>query len=656
MNRPQEGDRKGGGRAEVLPPNLAALEASPASSPHERPSPFSGPAPTGQGPEVPPIVSFWFELKRRKVVRVAVAYVIVGIATSGAADIFLPNLGAPGWVLPTVLVLLILGLPVSLVLAWAYEVTPEGVVRETAGGGPVSTAQPVADPTHEPHGQTPMAAPLTAETTQPPPVHNSIAVLPFADMSPEGDQEYFGDGIAEELINALVKVPDFRVAARTSSFQFKGDNRSMQDIGGELKVATVLEGSVRKAGDRLRITAQLITVEDGYHLWSESYDRTMDDIFAVQEELARSIVDACQATLVDEHDVMVEALTHSTEAYDLYLKARHMWANRHEVGVQGAIEYFEKAAKCDPDYALPYAGLSDSYAVQGYYGVIRGTEAEALARPNLERAIELRPDLPEVHVSRGMFQLFFAGDVQLSKASFERALELKPGFGFAQAWHSVTCALLGQTDESLESARIARESEPDSAYVQTIAWSAVGIYARHPEEAAEAMVRLRSVFPGNGFVAQQSTMVLAMSDRWEEALLAAEESLARGPDEPLLLAIYAWMLKGNGRAKEADQISDRLDALSRDRFVAFTTRMMALFGDRDTHHREAHREAIVRLLGQALEDNDPLMQVIVQMSGLDPYRTDPRVDAVIRGLGLTAWTAEAMTERFGMTFDPPPES
>ena len=236
-----------------------------------------------------------------------------------------------------------------------------------------------------------------------------------------------------------------------------------------------------------------------------------------------------------------------------------------------------------------------------------------------------------------------------------RAVELRPGFGFAQAWHSVACALLGQTEESLKSARIARESEPDSAYVQTIAWAASGIYCRQPEEAADAMVRLQSVFPDHGFVAQQSAMVLAMSNRWEEALPAADQSLARAPDEPFMLAIYAWMLRGSGRGKEADQISARLDDWSRDRFIPSSLRAMALWGDPDAYHHEARRDAIVALLRQAFQNNDPLIKVLVQMPGLDPYRTDPRVDALIRSVGLPAWTAEAMTERFGITFDPPPD-
>ena len=231
-------------------------------------------------------MSFWSEMKRRHVMRVVIAYVLVGVATGGAAEVFLPNLGAPEWVLPTVLALLILGLPVALVLAWAYEMTPSGIVRDT-GSGEVAKA-----------GKSGPSIPREQAVVET--EHNSIAVLPFADMSPDGDQEYFGDGIAEELINALVKIPDFRVAARTSSFKFKGEKADVREIGRELEVSTVLEGSVRKEGDQLRVTAQLVSVHDGYHLWSETYDRSIEHIFAIQDELARAIVERCRVALGED--------------------------------------------------------------------------------------------------------------------------------------------------------------------------------------------------------------------------------------------------------------------------------------------------------------------------------------------------------------------
>jgi TolB-like protein len=225
-------------------------------------------------------MSVWSEMKRRHVFRVMFAYVVVGVATGGAAESFLPNLGAPVWVLPTVLVLLILGLPVTLVLAWAYEMTPSGIVRD-AGAGEVVEA--------DKGGQSIPGEQAVVEVD-----HNSIAVLPFADMSPNGDQEYFGDGIAEEFINALVKIPGFSVAARTSSFRFRGEKTDVREIGRELGVSAVLEGSVRKEGDQLRVTAQLVSVHDGYHLWSDTYDRNIEHIFAIQDELARAIVERVQ--------------------------------------------------------------------------------------------------------------------------------------------------------------------------------------------------------------------------------------------------------------------------------------------------------------------------------------------------------------------------
>jgi TolB-like protein len=243
-------------------------------------------------------VSFWSELKRRRVIKVGVAYALVGLGVGEGADIFLPQLGAPGWVVPVILAMLILGFPVALVLAWAYDVTPEGIVRDS---GATAAADPKAAP-----GISPETVAVESRDQASP----SIAVLPFADMSPEGDQEYFGDGMAEELINALTRLEGLRVAARTSSFAHKGRHEHIREIGKDLEVSTILEGSVRKAGTRLRITAQLIQVDGGHHLWSEVYEREMEDVFAIQDEITRSVVEALRVELLGESDApLVTAMT-----------------------------------------------------------------------------------------------------------------------------------------------------------------------------------------------------------------------------------------------------------------------------------------------------------------------------------------------------------
>jgi len=305
--------------------------------------------------------AFLSELKRRRVYRVAVAYAVVAFVIWQAAEIAVPGLNLPGWVLTLVILLTVLGFPVALVLAWAFDITPEGLKRTDA-----ESLEPVAPARVE-------RVPGEAETE----ARKSIAVLPFADMSPEGDQEYFSDGMSEELIDALTKVPGLRVTARTSSFQFKGERRDIREVGRVLGVTHVVEGSVRKAGDRLRITAQLVDTSDGYHLWSERYDRDLDDIFQIQDDIARSIARELKIRLADPAAALERPRTENLEAYDYYLRARVCLAEIvPESWTRRAIELFKKAVELDPAYAPAHAGLAAAYDQLSRYV---GPEAEEAA-------------------------------------------------------------------------------------------------------------------------------------------------------------------------------------------------------------------------------------------------------------------------------------
>jgi len=280
------------------------------------------------------------ELKRRRVFRVAVVYAVVAFAIWQAAEIAVPGLNLPAWVLTLVILLTVLGFPIALVLAWALEITPEGVRRTE-----------------------PATANATPSIAPPAVARKSIAVLPFANISDDPGNEYFSDGMTEEIINALAQLKDLRVAARTSCFTFKGKAPHISEVGAKLNVTTVLEGSVRKAGSRLRITAQLINVGDGYHIWSQRYDREMEDVFAIQDEIAKGIADKLQITLVgDAAEQLVRPSTVNLEAYDLYLKGR-FFVNQGGEGPARGLEYFQQALACDPDYALAHAGIADAYGL-----------------------------------------------------------------------------------------------------------------------------------------------------------------------------------------------------------------------------------------------------------------------------------------------------
>ena len=330
------------------------------------------------------MASVWAELKRRNVVKTAVAYVIVAwILIEISATVF-PILNLPEWTVTFVTMLVLLGFPAALVLSWAYEITPDGFKREhevvrsesiTHVTGrkldfaiialmAVGIAYLVFDNyilIDEPEV-------ATAESeTQPVPASGSagvegkksIAVLPFVNMSADPEQEYFSDGIAEEILNGLVQVPGLRVAARTSAFSFKGQNIDIRQVGETLSVNYVLEGSVRKAGDRLRITAQLISVEDGYHLWSETFDRQIDDIFAIQEEIARAVVDSLEATLgIADQTTLVQQGTTDTEAYNWFLRGNYYIGQQSSGAFEKAIDSYSKAIEIDPGFAGGHGGLA----------------------------------------------------------------------------------------------------------------------------------------------------------------------------------------------------------------------------------------------------------------------------------------------------------
>jgi TolB-like protein len=288
------------------------------------------------------IQQFINELRRRKVIRVAAVYGVVAWLLIQVAQATFEPLSLPHWTLTLVVMLAILGFPISVALAWAFETTPEGIRRE----------RPAADATA---GEAPAPAAAIVGDSQAP----SIAVLPFLDMSPDRDQDYFCEGMAEEILNALTKIEGLRVAARTSSFQFKGRAVDVRKVAQELGVNTVLEGSVRKAGVQLRVTAQLINAGDGYHLWSDRYDRGLEDVFAIQEEIATKITEALELRLTRQaRDAIQVKPAGAIQAYDYYLRGRQFVNQFGKRRVGYAIQMFNKAVEIDPDYAPAYAGLT----------------------------------------------------------------------------------------------------------------------------------------------------------------------------------------------------------------------------------------------------------------------------------------------------------
>jgi len=413
-------------------------------------------------------MSFFNELKRRNVFRVGFAYAVVGWLVAQVADLALENFGAPGWVMKTVLFFLLLGFVLSLFIAWAYELTPEGIKRAqdvdpdqsiTHATGrkldrlvivvlllavglllfdrfrtdsPATLPTPVVTATED----TPLPAPqnpgsavtgekspqkTVAKTDEP-----SVAVLPFVNMSSDPEQEYFSDGISEEILNVLTRIPNLKVAARTSSFQFKGKNLDIADIGRQLQVNHLLEGSVRKSGNTLRITAQLIETATGFHLWSETFDRNPEDVFAIQDEIAAAIATQLRTLLSD--DLGSSSTPVDLQAYELYLKGRGLVARRREADLFEGIDSLKAAIEIEPAYAPSMATLAKAYAVLPWFSSrIPAGEAREQARQWANRALEIEPQ--NIEAMAVLAIVYSEIDLNFNGAQewLEKALKLNPG-------------------------------------------------------------------------------------------------------------------------------------------------------------------------------------------------------------------------------------
>jgi len=447
-------------------------------------------------------MSLWAELRRRNVIRVAVFYAVAAWLVLQVADVLFGILGVPDWSLRLVLGILLLGLPFVLVFSWAYELTPEGIKREKDVDRTASitsetghklntatlvvavlaimivvadrlvpeTAPPAAEPAVPAEAETPSeAAPQAVPDIDTAPVaelvkrsetRTSIAVLPFVNMSRDPDNEYFSDGISEEILNFLAKSDDLRVASRTSAFFFKGKDVDIPTIAAKLNVDNVLEGSVRRAGDRVRITAQLIEVSTDSHLWSETYDRQIADVFTVQEEIARQIVDAPKVPLARGQAIEGAEGTSDLVAYDLFLRGRHLWHQRTEDGILRAIELARQAVERDPEFARAWELLAAALDVAPWYTEMTWREALPPAGEAARRAIGLDPGLAIAWGVRADVEGFMVNDFATGEKHFRQGLAAEPSNTTMQMWGADYLRAMGYLAEAHVLVQAAYEADP----------------------------------------------------------------------------------------------------------------------------------------------------------------------------------------------------
>jgi len=397
------------------------------------------------------VKAFVDELRRRRVFRVAVVFLIVGWVLIQVAGTTFAPLGLPDWSFKLVIVLVVLSFVLACALAWTYDLTTRGIER----------TPPVAESNA---AMAPMESPAAPEA--------SVAILPFTDLSERHDQDYFCEGLAEEILNALASISGMRVASRTSSFRFRGSDTDARDIGRALNVAAIMEGSVRKAGDHVRITAQLIDAGNGYHLWSENFDRRLEDIFVIQEEIARSVARALRVTL-QKPDVldMGRNAPRDVRAYEFYLRGRQMQALKSTVTWRSAPEMFRRAIQLDPQYAQAHAGLADSLVGLLLWRLVRPDDVLDEAKSAADRALALAPDLAEAHVAHAN-TLSLAGENEAATAAFERAIALNNEIYEAHYYFARHCFARGEYERAIEEFEEAHRTRPDEFQALTLAANA----------------------------------------------------------------------------------------------------------------------------------------------------------------------------------------
>jgi len=581
--------------------------------------------------------NFFAELKRRNVYKVAVAYIVAGWALSqGIAQVF-PVFDVPNWIIRLVVLLIIIGLPIALVLAWSFELTPEGIKRTaTADAMPVKARKKkhawifvvvigglvsiglfflgrysAGNETASPAGTS----------------SKSIAVLPFDNLSRDPDNAYFAEGVQDEILTRLAKVADLKVISRTSTQHFKSTPDNLPQIAQQLGVANILEGSVQKANDQVRVNVQLINALTDAHLWAETYDRKLTDIFAIESEIAKTVADTLQAKLSSsaEH-VLASRPTENPEAHELYLKGRYFWNRRTGANLQKAADYFQQAIGKDPAYALAYSGLADCHVLLPAYAELGSNPRDELpkALEAARKAVELDDILGEAHTSLARA---LASDLQLPAAmsEFKRAIELNPNYATAHQWFGECLQSQGQLEEALAELKHAQELDPLSLIINSVLGFALDTVGKSDEAIAQLHKTLE-IDPNFINAHAQLGNVLEHQGRLNEAIVEYEKCYNSMASDPIDLANRAAAYFLAGRKAEAQQDWDKLKSLSERQYVpAYSMAVVQVaFGNKD--------EAI-RLLEKSYEDRAPFDSAdlgwILVDHRLDPLRSDPRFKKLV---------------------------
>jgi TolB-like protein/Tfp pilus assembly protein PilF len=581
--------------------------------------------------------NFFAELKRRNVYKVAVAYIVAGWALSqGIAQVF-PVFDVPNWVIRLIVVLIIIGFPVAVVFAWAFELTPEGIKRtEVADAMPpaigykkhtwiyIVVIGAILSITLFFLGR--YSASRASAAGGPAPSSSisqkSIAVLPFDNLSRDPDNAYFAEGVQDEILTRLAKVADLKVISRTSTQHFKSTPENLPEIAKQLGVTNILEGSVQKAKDQVRVNVQLINALTDAHLWAEIYDRKLTDIFAVESEIAKTIADTLQAKLTgSEKTALSNRPTENPQAYELYLKGRFFWNKRTGQDLKTACDYFQQAIAADPQYATAYAALAESYLLIPLFAAGSPQDYFPRAKAAAQRAIELQETSAEAHTALGALLCFSDSNFAESEKEFKRAIALNPNYATAHHWFgNALLVALGRFDEAIRENQRAVELDPLSLIINADLGSTFMIARRYDQAIAQLQ---RTLTLDNKFSYSLWNLGEALYLKGDTAAAIAEYEKARAlDDDPQILALLGRAYADAGQKDKATHIIQELGERAKRQFVRGYLMALIYIGLGD-------KTKAIDYLEREYLNHDNIDTNWIRVDPMfDPLRGDPRFEAL----------------------------
>jgi TolB-like protein/Tfp pilus assembly protein PilF len=582
--------------------------------------------------------NFFAELKRRNVYKVAVAYAVVAWLLIQAASILFATYEAPPWVMKVFVAIVALGFPFALVIAWAFEMTPEGMKR-TEDVLPtenipqwsrrkfaalilviaVAAASLLGYQVFRSNPATP--SPAAAAADAPP---KSIAVLPFSSLSEDKSNAFFAEGVQDEILTRLAKVADLKVISRTSTQRFKAVPSDLREIAKQLGVMNILEGSVQKSNDQVRINVQLINAVTDAHLWAESYDRKLTDLFTVESEVAKTIADTLQVKLSgSELSAISSEPTQDPVAQDLYVQGRHFLALRRDDNLPRAIEFFHQAIARDANFAAAYAGLSEALILLPRYTGAYPTETRPQSRIAALKALELNPNLAEAHNALAKIAMDYDVDFEEATREFKRAIELNPNYAGAHHWFSGTLESQGKFEEALAESKLGTDLDPFSAVNRVDQGRIYGSARRFPEAKA-VFEKAITIDPAFSYAHWHYGELLQVSGDLNGAAAEYAKSRTANNNAPEPIALSAQLAAIMGRPEEARQALLILDEMEKHRYVDFFWRALLYLGLGD-------KDRALEFLEKSYANNEGYEIGLIKVDPMvDSLRSEPRFQALVK--------------------------